>query len=324
MNFISALVLLFIYKIMNPRNTNIYDYLNKKYGNPVLGKYRKIVKLNIKLCKVKLDICMNYNLYPKFLNFKLSIKRLQGSHLQRQCQRRILYNEVKFKKSKLKQETRLKEEITREFRNSVSLITYYISNFWAKEYVKKYSEKVKITHNKKLLNLGYNNINHPPTEKVIFNFSNKILSKEEESVLSIGLYYCLTPSKIKLIDHYTPFEKLAFNLSTNDFHKKTVERESNFNSEIKNIAKTSFNNINKSNIQKNLSSKQIKILKELSSNKEIIILKPDKGNGIVILNKVDYGNKIKQILNDTEKFQIINEDIVKLTHKLEDKVTRFL
>ena len=45
---------------------------------------------------------------------------------------------------------------------------------------------------------------------------------------------------------------------------------------------------------------------------------------MVIINKEEYTNKINEILNDENKFKIINEDITKLVHKLEGKVNRFL
>ena len=69
-----TLVLIFIIKILNPRNKNIYTYLDTKYGKPVVTLYRKFLKVKLKLSKINSDIeflntCINYNLYPKFLNF---------------------------------------------------------------------------------------------------------------------------------------------------------------------------------------------------------------------------------------------------------------
>ena len=54
-----------------------------------------------------------------------------------------------------------------------------------------------------------------------------------------------------------------------------------------------------------------------------MILKPDKGSGVVILNRDDYVSKVSNILN-TNKFQIVNDDSLKLTYKLETKVNNFL
>ena len=53
------------------------------------------------------------------------------------------------------------------------------------------------------------------------------------------------------------------------------------------------------------------------------MLRPDKGNGIVLLNKTDYTSKMEDILGDTSKFNVINEDAFKVTLKHEDRVNRF-
>ena len=42
-------------------------------------------------------------------------------------------------------------------------------------------------------------------------------------------------------------------------------------------------------------------------------MKPDKGNGIVILNKDEYHKKMDEILTDSSKFELLDDDAVKLT-----------
>ena len=53
-------------------------------------------------------------------------------------------------------------------------------------------------------------------------------------------------------------------------------------------------------------------------------MKPDKGNGVVILDKDDYNKKIDRILADTSKFQLLNEDPVKVTLQRENQVKSLL
>ena len=48
-------------------------------------------------------------------------------------------------------------------------------------------------------------------------------------------------------------------------------------------------------------------------------MKPDKGNGVVILDKDDYNRKMDTILADKSKFQLLNEDPVKVTLQCEVK-----
>ena len=53
-------------------------------------------------------------------------------------------------------------------------------------------------------------------------------------------------------------------------------------------------------------------------------MKPDKGNGVVILDKDDYNQKIDTILADTSKFQLLNEDPVKVTLRRENQAKSLL
>ena len=48
-------------------------------------------------------------------------------------------------------------------------------------------------------------------------------------------------------------------------------------------------------------------------------MKPDKGNDVVILDKGDYNQKIDTILADTSKFQLLNEDPVKVIYNVNIK-----
>ena len=44
-------------------------------------------------------------------------------------------------------------------------------------------------------------------------------------------------------------------------------------------------------------------------------MKPEKGNGVVILNKDDYHKKMDEILEDTSKFEPLDDDAVKLVKR---------
>ena len=69
---------------------------------------------------------------------------------------------------------------------------------------------------------------------------------------------------------------------------------------------------------------QLKILKDLGNDSSIVIMNPDKGNGVVILNKNDYNKKMDEILLDTSKFELLDDDAIKLTLKRESQVKTLL
>ena len=104
--------------------------------------------------------------------------------------------------------------------------------------------------------------------------------------MAVGLNFFISPklnSNVDFVNHFLPFEKLAFNLLRYDFYNKTPERESKFNSELKHIAQSSYSEIK--HIQPNLSFSYFNALKK-SKDKNIVIIKPDKDNGIVCLTNM--------------------------------------
>ena len=291
--------------------------------------FRKLEKCHLKVTKTRLDIgflttCINYHLYPKFLDFKLSIRRQHGSHLQRQFQRKILFNELKFKKSRHKVALKDLDNLMENLRTSVSFFTFYQCKKWFSSKQDSFYNRTKSIHDKKLVNLGFNSIKHPPIENVIFNYSNRILTAVEKSALAVGLDFTLTTGKLKAVNHFTPFEILADTIDRSEMYRSSPERKSIFLSNLKHVAHSSFENINNDKIPLNLPVNQLKALRNLSRDDTIVILKPDKGNGIVILNKQDYISKADTILNDTSKFETVNISPIKLIHKLETRIRTFL
>ena len=65
-------------------------------------------------------------------------------------------------------------------------------------------------------------------------------------------------------------------------------------------------------------------MNDFKNDNTIVIMKPDKGNGVVILDKNDYNQKTDTILADTLKFQLLNEDPVKVTLQRENQVKSLL
>ena len=51
---------------------------------------------------------------------------------------------------------------------------------------------------------------------------------------------------------------------------------------------------------------------------------PDKGNEVVLMNKDEYISKVKEVLNDTSKFQPIREDLLLKILNKEEQINRFL
>jgi len=181
--------------------------------------------------------------------------------------------------------------------------------------------RVDSIHNKKLLNLGINVQKKVNKDKVIFNFSDRILTEKQKDILSLGLDYCLPPTKATFHLFYLHFEKLCNNLKNCNIYKNNFNNVTN---DITTIANTTFKKFSRQVKQTCDSEAILSPLKTLKNDKTILITKPDKGRGVVILNSCDYKQKILNILSDHTKFKRITTEVSTHLLYLEDKLKRLL
>ena len=98
-----ACVLLFIIKCRFPAKKSIADIIRGRYGEDTLVKIRRLEKLDFKLRKCDLDlefleICLENKIVPNFLKFKVPNSALKDSKVYRDCQQRLLKQELSNKK----------------------------------------------------------------------------------------------------------------------------------------------------------------------------------------------------------------------------------
>ena len=129
-----AYILLFVIKCRFPSSKSFANIIRDRYDENTLQKTRKLEKLDFKIRKCELDIeylktCIENNLRPKFLNFKVANPSLKGSKAYRECQLKLLKQELANKKS----EQRIKDKepkITQTFsRRFTQVPTNYFANW---------------------------------------------------------------------------------------------------------------------------------------------------------------------------------------------------
>ena len=111
---IFTLVFLFIIRSRFPKSKALSEIIRHCYGNYVLKFIRKFEKLGFRLCKISADIeflnsCLENDLCPTFLHYKMSSKELQNSESYKGSQLMFLQEELTFK-------TVEKEKIIRKYR----------------------------------------------------------------------------------------------------------------------------------------------------------------------------------------------------------------
>ena len=138
-------------------------------------------------------------------------------------------------------------------------------------------------------------------EKVIFNYSSRILSPAEKSLLAKGLNFSLPPKKLNYADGLAPFEQFYRDIDSSG-EQFVRDGKDPFRASLRNTAFDFLNNYDPK-IEQVLPPEEVEALKSLLRDKSIVIQKSDKGNSVVILDRPTYVEKVKEIIADTSKFR---------------------
>ena len=122
---VAAIVFLFLIRLRFPKSKSISDIIRRRYSQSTLKRIRKFEKLDYRLRKAELDLefllrCRDSNVIPNFLNFRVSSHYLKASLTYRQCQLKLLQEEIRHKKSDIR-------VLKKEFNSSHSSLQHEIS-----------------------------------------------------------------------------------------------------------------------------------------------------------------------------------------------------
>ena len=183
------------------------------------------------------------------------------------------------------------------------------------------SADVRETHRKKLENLGVSGSIAPcDPDKVIFNFSSAVLSLKLKKLLAFGLDIGMPVFKLNYIKYFLSFEKIANYLQNMD----CIGDRTEFKEILRMTANKFFYAFKPSKIFSVMTREDVKLLKEFSSNKNILVTKPDKGRGIVIVDRSHYVEGVSKIIENSSKFELITEEIKRVSRQAEDRINTFL
>ena len=127
------------------------------------------------------------------MNFRVSSQSLKASLTYRQCQLKLLQEEIRHKKSDIRV---LKKEFNSShssLQHEISFIDFaHVSSLFLRSNSRILSLKT-VTQQKKLSKLVNSNISMHDPSKVIFNFSKYELTNYEKRLLAKGLNFSLPP-----------------------------------------------------------------------------------------------------------------------------------
>ena len=155
--------------------------------------------------KAELDLtflkyCFENSLTPKFLHFKVSNRSLKLSDPYRQCQIRLLKEDISNKKSIIRQRQLELVLLKNCLKASMNVIDYaHICSIFLISNDKILTKQEDI-QDRKIIGLIKGKGKSIDPENVIFNFSSYVLSDNDKSLLSKCLNFSLPNKKLEILE----------------------------------------------------------------------------------------------------------------------------
>ena len=175
-----------------PSSKSIPKIIKDRYGESVLKLVRKFERTDLRCRKAELDLsflkyCFENSLTPKFLHFKVSNRSPKSSDAYRQCQIRLLKEEISNKKSIIRQRQSELVLLKNHLKASMNVIDY--ANICSMFLISndKVLTKQKDIQDRNIIGLIKGKCKSIDPENAIFKLLSYVLSDNDKSLFSKGL-----------------------------------------------------------------------------------------------------------------------------------------
>ena len=268
--------IIFLTKLRFPPGISIATVLKDRYkNNGSLAAFRKYQRIDLKLSKAKLDLsfltkCKSHGVIPQFLHFKVTNQRLKSSAAYRQCQRKLLEEEIFNKQCRIRE---LKIELLTVYGCLADLVSSLdlvrLKTLSESENSKQLQRHENIQERKLFrLSVFTANTGKIDPDKVIFNHSDRVLTEQEKFVLSRGLNFSISPRKLNYVDFLISFELLHRKILEDPIAPASGIDKDFVKTRLKNIALSGYCNYTAPPFV--FSSDEFKVLKNLKNDNSIL------------------------------------------------------
>ena len=188
-----------------------------RYGQETLKTVRDYGKDLSRFNKVSLDIvflqkCRLFHIYPKFLDFKPSRREFQATSACRRFKEDLLRYELQRKISARRNFKESYERACTSLQSALSPLDFnHICSTLktkASKLKDRLSRKLEVKFNNLKRKHGIPLVSNLSSDDIIFNYSHRVLTEAEKTVLAMGLRFCLPPKKVDGHDVKCSFELL--------------------------------------------------------------------------------------------------------------------
>ena len=309
--------------------STLFDVISRNHGPHSRKLVFRCIDVAKKLSKGELDIdflktCKTYDIFPKFLRFKLYKKALHTSDSYKTFQCQLLNGELSSKEKRISILRTEYSKLQDAIQEQLSFFEFRMFKHHKDSIVQAFIDKCKKTHVKKLHHLGiYNELKPCDPNSVIHNLSSKTIPERVKTLLAFGLDFRLPVWKPSFYHFHLSSEKLIHALS--DLPLRDGVSFDDVKRSVGSICQRFYDNFDSSKLFSPIFTRSdVALLKSFSSDKSIVIAKPDKGRGVVILDRATYVKKMETIVSDTSKFSLVREPMLKTIRQVEDKINRLL
>ena len=206
-----SLALIFLLRLHCGAIVNVINYIATTYGEEGRKLLRRYENHSRRLEKAKLDLsflikCKVYNVFPRFLKFKLYRKSLYSTPCYKSIQSKLLNNEINFKKRSIQKLSTVNNQIYDNIKSTYSLIDSVIACRYVERCMHNFIQQTNETHKRKLSKIGIDNELAPCNpDNVVFNYSSVFLTNRMKTLLAFGLDFCLPVYKLNFYLYFLKF-----------------------------------------------------------------------------------------------------------------------
>ena len=277
---------------------------------------RRYVNTAMKMARQKEHIafntrCRRYHLVPKSLCIKPPVDTYEGKRIAQRAGFQFLNARINDNYRRFKVFSHDLFFQKRQLQHSLRPCHFTALESLVTNAVKRERSNTKQRQKKKfdsLLNRSRPISQKAHVQKWVINLSSKTLTDHQISVLSKGLNYAVTPTKIPTPDIVSTIESAL---------RKVTPSHLAESARVRIIGLLQRPKLPASNITPD----ERKAILHLKQEKDIMILPSDKGRAVVVLDTAEYDNKIRTLLDDRSTYRIITKDP---TPSLERKMNSIL
>ena len=148
-------------------------------------------------------------------------------------------------------------------------------------------------------------------DKWVVNISDRPLSLNEHSALSLNFNFAITPQSL-------PVPQIVSSIESGVDQLPDAEKD------LIRASVTSAINSWRPPPRNNITGEEDKALRDLAKDKSVTILPADKGRAVVVMNTNDYIDKINNLLNDEKTYQKITDKRRNPTSSTEKSLDKLL